>query len=95
MYDRSVFGYVRCLKTVISGLGSKKNPLHVLVEHGTLRVRSAPALEYHQIRSWFQGSDVGRVEGIVWHCDDGALVKVTSCRFYSDSSRGWRWNDWF
>ncbi|XP_026991636.1 uncharacterized protein C12orf29 homolog isoform X1 [Tachysurus fulvidraco] len=58
------------------GLGSKKNPLHVLVPHGILRVRNAPAVEFHQLHSWFRDSDEGRVEGIVWHCNDGALVKI-------------------
>ncbi|NP_001187302.1 uncharacterized protein C12orf29 homolog [Ictalurus punctatus] len=58
------------------GLGSKKNPLHVLVPHGILRIRNAPAVEYHQLRSWFQENDEGRVEGIVWHCNDGVLVKI-------------------
>ncbi|GAA6076143.1 uncharacterized protein C12orf29 homolog isoform X1 [Tachysurus ichikawai] len=58
------------------GLGSKKNPLHVLVPHGILRVRNAPSVEFHQLHSWFRDSDEGRVEGIVWHCNDGALVKI-------------------
>ncbi|KAK3564116.1 hypothetical protein QTP86_007617 [Hemibagrus guttatus] len=58
------------------GLGSKKNPLHVLVPHGILHVRNAPAVEFHQLLSWFLDSDEGRVEGIVWHCNDGALVKI-------------------
>ncbi|KAI5105533.1 hypothetical protein C0J45_5205 [Silurus meridionalis] len=58
------------------GLGSKKNPLHLLVPHGILRVRNAPVVEYNQLRSWFRESAEGRVEGIVWHCNDGALVKV-------------------
>lgn len=62
---------------LISGLGSKKNPVHVLVPHGVLPIRNAPAVEYHQLRSWFQESDEGCVEGIVWHCNDGVLVKVT------------------
>ncbi|KAF5897956.1 hypothetical protein DAT39_012319 [Clarias magur] len=58
------------------GLGSKKSPLHVLVPHGILRVRNAPVVEYHQLRSWFLESDEGRVEGIVWHCKGSSLVKV-------------------
>ncbi|TSS60370.1 hypothetical protein Baya_12072 [Bagarius yarrelli] len=58
------------------GLGSKRNPLHVLVPHGILRVQNAPAVEFGQLYSWFQDSDAGRVEGIVWHCNDGTLVKV-------------------
>ncbi|XP_066505196.1 RNA ligase 1 isoform X2 [Hoplias malabaricus] len=58
------------------GLGSKKHPVHVLAPHGILRVRNAPPVEYQQLYSWFQESHEGRVEGIVWHCNDGTLIKV-------------------
>ncbi|XP_028813546.1 RNA ligase 1 [Denticeps clupeoides] len=58
------------------GLGDKKHPLHVLVPHGIFQIRKAPSLHYQQIYEWFQQSDEGRVEGIVWHCADGTLVKL-------------------
>ncbi|XP_072519042.1 RNA ligase 1 isoform X2 [Salminus brasiliensis] len=58
------------------GLGSKKHPVHVLVPHGILRVRNTPPVEYQQLYSWFQECHEGRVEGIVWHCNDGTLIKV-------------------
>lgn len=58
------------------GLGSKKHPVHVLVPHGTLQVRNAPPVEYQQLYSWFQECHEGCVEGIVWHCNDGTLIKV-------------------
>lgn len=58
------------------GLGSKKNPVHVLVPHGVLRIRNPPPVEFQQLCSWFQKCQEGRVEGIVWHCDDGTLVKI-------------------
>ncbi|XP_029379121.1 RNA ligase 1 isoform X2 [Echeneis naucrates] len=58
------------------GLGSKKHPVHFLVSHGTIQIRNPPPVDFQQLRSWFQGSPEGRVEGIVWHCADGTLVKV-------------------
>ncbi|KAL1247487.1 hypothetical protein QQF64_022863 [Cirrhinus molitorella] len=58
------------------GLGSKKHPVHVLVPHGVLRIRNPPPVEFQQLYSWFQECQEGRVEGIVWHCDDGTLVKI-------------------
>ncbi|XP_036374127.1 uncharacterized protein C12orf29 homolog isoform X2 [Megalops cyprinoides] len=58
------------------GMGSKKQPIHLLVSHGTLRIRNAPAVNYQQLLAWFQECEEGRVEGIVWHCNDGTLVKL-------------------
>ncbi|XP_051545921.1 uncharacterized protein C12orf29 homolog isoform X2 [Myxocyprinus asiaticus] len=58
------------------GLGSKKYPVHVLVPHGILQIQNPPQLEYHQLYSWFQECSEGRLEGIVWHCNDGTLVKI-------------------
>lgn len=59
------------------GMGTKKQPLHTLVSHGSVRVRGPPPpLDLRGLRSWFQESGEGSVEGIVWHCDDGTLVKV-------------------
>ncbi|XP_052798721.1 uncharacterized protein C12orf29 homolog isoform X2 [Mya arenaria] len=56
------------------GLGTKKNPIHLLVIHGTIKVENAPPISLEDIRAWFKGS--GQVEGIVWHCANGTLFKV-------------------
>ncbi|TMS05872.1 Uncharacterized protein E3U43_005122 [Larimichthys crocea] len=58
------------------GLGSKKQPVHCLVSHGSVRIRNPPPVDFQQLSSWFQESPEGRVEGIVWHCNDGTLIKV-------------------
>ncbi|XP_029909725.1 RNA ligase 1 isoform X1 [Myripristis murdjan] len=58
------------------GLGSKKQPVHALVSHGSVRIRKPPAVDFQQLRAWFQESPEGQVEGIVWHCGDGTLLKV-------------------
>ncbi|CAB1322783.1 unnamed protein product [Coregonus sp. 'balchen'] len=58
------------------GMGSKKQPVHVLVAHGSVRIRNPPPVDYQQLCSWFQDNQEGRVEGIVWHCNDGTLVKL-------------------
>ncbi|XP_006633674.1 RNA ligase 1 [Lepisosteus oculatus] len=58
------------------GLGSKKKPFHLLVPHGVLKIRNAPAVNYQQLVGWFQRCGEANVEGIVWHCNDGTLVKL-------------------
>ncbi|KAI4785737.1 hypothetical protein KUCAC02_037585, partial [Chaenocephalus aceratus] len=58
------------------GLGSKKQPLHLLVSHGSFGVRNPPPVDFHQISSWLREGPGGRVEGLVWHCSDGTLIKV-------------------
>ncbi|KAJ6651585.1 hypothetical protein lerEdw1_020826 [Lerista edwardsae] len=58
------------------GLGSKKHPIHFLVPHGTFPVKNAPALNHSDILSWFDGCNEGKIEGIVWHCNDGHLIKL-------------------
>ncbi|KAM9377153.1 RNA ligase 1 [Pholidichthys leucotaenia] len=58
------------------GLGSKKQPVHCLVSHGSIRLRNPPPVDFQLLRSWFQENPEGRVEGIVWHCNDGTLVKI-------------------
>lgn len=59
-----------------TGLGSKKQPVHCLVSHGSLLIKNPPPVDFQQLQAWFQESPEGRVEGIVWHCSDGTLVKV-------------------
>lgn len=58
------------------GLGSKKQPIHFLVPHGMFPVKNTPALNHNDILSWFDGCKEGKIEGIVWHCNDGYLIKV-------------------
>ncbi|XP_054023856.1 uncharacterized protein C12orf29 homolog [Dryobates pubescens] len=58
------------------GLGSKKQPIHLLVPHGAFEIRNPPALKHKAILSWFEGCSEGKVEGIVWHCQDGSLIKL-------------------
>ncbi|XP_054889858.1 uncharacterized protein C12orf29 homolog isoform X2 [Poeciliopsis prolifica] len=58
------------------GLGDKKQPIHCLVPHGSIPVRNPPPVDFQLLRSWFQENCEGRVEGIVWHCNDGTLIKI-------------------
>ncbi|KAH3884135.1 hypothetical protein DPMN_008107 [Dreissena polymorpha] len=56
------------------GIGNKKFPVHLLVVHGTIQVLDPPQLTNEAVKSWFETA--GQVEGIVWHCANGALFKV-------------------
>ncbi|KAM7114689.1 RNA ligase 1 isoform 2-T2 [Molossus nigricans] len=58
------------------GLGSKKHPLHLLIPHGAFQIRNLPTLKHSDLLSWFEGCREGKIEGIVWHCSDGCLIKV-------------------
>ncbi|KAM9807525.1 RNA ligase 1 [Neosynchiropus ocellatus] len=58
------------------GLGSKSRPVHFLVPHGSICAKNPPPVDLQQLLRWFQESPDGKVEGIVWHCRDGTLVKV-------------------
>ncbi|KAM6092123.1 RNA ligase 1 isoform 2-T2 [Theristicus caerulescens] len=58
------------------GLGSKKQPVHLLVPHGAFEIKNPPTLTQNDILSWFEGCNEGKVEGIVWHCHDGCLIKL-------------------
>ncbi|XP_073071662.1 RNA ligase 1 isoform X2 [Manis javanica] len=58
------------------GLGSKKHPLHLLIPHGAFQIRNLPSLKHSDLLSWFEGCREGKIEGIVWHCNDGCLIKV-------------------
>ncbi|MEQ2163568.1 hypothetical protein GOODEAATRI_031525 [Goodea atripinnis] len=70
---------------VLFGLGSKKQPVHCLVPHGSIQIRNPPPVNFQQLCSWFQESSEGRVEGIVWHCNDGTLIKVGGVNILSSS----------
>ncbi|XP_074127038.1 RNA ligase 1 isoform X2 [Sminthopsis crassicaudata] len=58
------------------GLGSKKHPIHFLVPHGAFQIKNQPTLKHEDLLSWFEGCREGKIEGIVWHCNDGCLIKV-------------------
>lgn len=58
------------------GLGNKKRPVHCLVSHGSIALRDPPPVDFQKLREWLQDSPEGKVEGIVWHCSDGTLLKV-------------------
>ncbi|KAM4748306.1 RNA ligase 1 [Rhinophrynus dorsalis] len=58
------------------GIGSKKNPVHLLVPHGVFHIKNLPSLTHSSLVSWFEGCQEGKVEGIVWHCQDGSLIKL-------------------
>ncbi|XP_023581570.1 uncharacterized protein C12orf29 homolog [Trichechus manatus latirostris] len=58
------------------GLGSRKHPLHLLIPHGAFHIRNLPTLKHNDLLSWFEGCREGKIEGIVWHCNDGCLIKV-------------------
>ncbi|XP_035193662.1 uncharacterized protein C12orf29 homolog, partial [Oxyura jamaicensis] len=58
------------------GLGSRKQPVHLLVPHGAFEIKNPPTLNQNDILSWFEGCNEGKVEGIVWHCRDGCLIKL-------------------
>ncbi|XP_074127039.1 RNA ligase 1 isoform X3 [Sminthopsis crassicaudata] len=60
----------------IPGLGSKKHPIHFLVPHGAFQIKNQPTLKHEDLLSWFEGCREGKIEGIVWHCNDGCLIKV-------------------
>lgn len=71
---------------VVTGLGSKKQPVHCLVSHGSVQIRNPPPVDFHQLSSWLQENPDGRVEGIVWHCNDGTLIKVGGLVWLEDTN---------
>lgn len=58
------------------GLGSKKHPIHFLVPHGLFQIKNLPTLKYSELLLWFESFKEAKIEGIVWHCKDGALIKL-------------------
>ncbi|XP_020633314.2 RNA ligase 1 isoform X2 [Pogona vitticeps] len=58
------------------GLGSKKHPIHLLVPHGIFQIKNVPALNHTDILAWLDGCKEGKIEGIVWHCANGSLIKL-------------------
>ncbi|GFO50564.1 chromosome 12 open reading frame 29 [Plakobranchus ocellatus] len=59
------------------GIGSKKNPLHFLVPHGSLAVTCPSPVDHDATVAWFSSGTVDAgVEGVVWHCSNGELYKL-------------------
>ncbi|XP_033752428.1 uncharacterized protein C12orf29 homolog [Pecten maximus] len=58
------------------GIGNKATPLHLMVLHGSIRAKVPAGLHLDEVRSWFEGTDSGRMEGVVWHCESGSLYKL-------------------
>nr|XP_034327602.1 uncharacterized protein C12orf29 homolog [Crassostrea gigas] len=56
-------------------IGSKRDPLHFLVIHGSITLSEPPEVSLPAIQTWFS-TEQGLVEGIVWHCSDGKLFKI-------------------
>ena len=57
-------------------IGSKQQPLHFLVRHGSIPVKNLPELKNESFKTWFSTCESGMVEGIVWHCADGNMFKL-------------------
>ncbi|XP_078075750.1 RNA ligase 1 isoform X2 [Mustelus asterias] len=58
------------------GLGNKRRPVHFLISHGSLQIAKPLTLNLADLISWFEESPEGKVEGIVWHCMNGVLIKL-------------------
>ncbi|KAK7481852.1 hypothetical protein BaRGS_00026878 [Batillaria attramentaria] len=61
------------------GIGSKQEPAHFLVAHGSLPVICPSPVNGPALREWFEVDEEdgsSRVEGIVWHCPSGMLFKL-------------------
>ncbi|KAH9500561.1 hypothetical protein Btru_072281 [Bulinus truncatus] len=58
-------------------LGTKRCPVHILVPHGNITVECPTPSDFDCLFQWFEsGSLESLIEGIVWHCDNGALYKL-------------------
>ncbi|CAL1529275.1 unnamed protein product [Lymnaea stagnalis] len=58
-------------------LGTKQCPVHVLVPHGSLSLQCPQPSNYDTMIEWFASeAPDAQVEGIVWHCSNGALYKI-------------------
>lgn len=55
-------------------LGSKENPVHLLVPHGEINLNSVPPLDFAKLAAWFESAE-GQVEGIVWLTQTGDMYK--------------------
>ena len=55
-------------------LGSKKQPCHLLIKHGSIPVETVP-VDHKSFTEWFQQAE-GQVEGVVWYCQNGQMYKL-------------------
>ncbi|XP_067656160.1 RNA ligase 1-like [Haliotis asinina] len=71
---------VELIGTNINGnpykIGNRRKPLHFLVVHGSMTLTCPQPPTLQNLTHWFRESDDGQVEGIVWHCETGALFKL-------------------
>ena len=56
-------------------IGTKEKPIHIYVPHGEVTFQSEPPQSFSELGEWFENTEDGQVEGIVWHCKDGELYK--------------------
>ncbi|XP_041366004.1 uncharacterized protein C12orf29 homolog isoform X2 [Gigantopelta aegis] len=70
---------VELIGTNINGnpyhIGTKPQPIHVLVKHGSISVSCPPVPQLSTLTDWLQHAQDGQVEGVVWHCQNGKLFK--------------------
>jgi hypothetical protein len=57
--------------TKING-NNEKLLTHILIRHGKTKFVDCPRT-FEEIKEWFKGKDI---EGIVWHHEDGRMVKI-------------------
>ena len=57
-------------------LGTKEDPIHVLVRHGSLKCQPSPPQDYQALQDWLTDTSEGMVEGVVWHCSNGHMYKA-------------------
>lgn len=62
-------------------IGTKKCPIHFLILHGCIPVCNflKGDFNYESITNWFVNEEENNrgMEGIVWHCSDGDMFKLT------------------
>ena len=59
-------------------LGSKKCPIHFFIQHGSIPILN-PIYDFshNSMIQWFNNKDIGSLEGIVWHCNNQQIYKLT------------------
>lgn len=63
-------------------LGTKKDPIHVLIQHGGFTMKDFPDVLENNVThdglvEWFNNKSDGNIEGIVWHhVDHGKMFKL-------------------
>ena len=57
-------------------LGDSNLPIHMFVPHGTIPFEKRPPCLFNELKTWFEESNEGKVEGIVWNCCNKNLFKI-------------------